>query len=461
MDEFQCSWCNRCFYSKDGHFCFLVGKPDNKYSETFIDELEKLAERLEAATRNQDCTSDGFGYSNPKTQAHDTQLNSSLHSGSNFLTKNIFQGEQVTYSPATSLSTQCHGSNLDVSRSDSQISSQKSIFETAEESPKNSLFEQDEASQGDICLSDDNNSNPSENRSSQKESGWCNLRPVQQKKHKNTGFGTDARTSRRKENRSTQFNLGKKRSYLDLISASPTCIQRDGNKAEAQETKDYSKIKSISAKVTQVDDCSTNEIFTNSVAVGSDAVSEMVSVAGPSGIHTQSHRTGKEKRFVCDVCGKDFSTEGKIGTHYRIHTGEKPFVCDICGKGFSQKVHFDCHYRTHTGEKPFVCDMRGKEFTTKGNLRIHYRIHTGEKPFVCDICGKGFTQKGNFGTHCKTHMGEKLLVSDVRGKGISDKRNLTEHVPTHEGGKRYKCGVCGETFSSNDYRNRHHKEKHQ
>ncbi|GBM92219.1 hypothetical protein AVEN_58238-1 [Araneus ventricosus] len=72
MDEFQCAWCSRRFNLKDGHFCFLKGKPDNEYSESDLDELEKLAERLEAATRNQDCTSDDFGPSSPKIRGHDT-----------------------------------------------------------------------------------------------------------------------------------------------------------------------------------------------------------------------------------------------------------------------------------------------------------------------------------------------------------------------------------------------------
>ncbi|GBM62913.1 hypothetical protein AVEN_250792-1, partial [Araneus ventricosus] len=248
MEEFQCSWCNR-FYRKDGHFCFLKGKLDNEYSESDLDELEKLAERLEAATRNKDCTSDDFRHSNPKAQAHDIQLNSSFGNDSNFCSKNIFRGEQVASSPVSPFSTQCHGSNLDVSRSVSHVSAQQSISEAAEESPKNSLFEQDEASQGDFCRADDNQSNPSEDFSSQKDSWRYNLGPVPQRKYKNTIFGADTNTCRKKENKPSEFIRGREESYLHSISASPTCIERDGNNAEAQKGKDYSKIKSISAKV--------------------------------------------------------------------------------------------------------------------------------------------------------------------------------------------------------------------
>ncbi|GBN67913.1 hypothetical protein AVEN_128709-1 [Araneus ventricosus] len=104
---------------------------------------------------------------------------------------------------------------------------------------------------------------------------------------------------------------------------------------QAQKIKDPKKSQIASTKVTQVDH-TRDEIVNNKDSLILVAHEEAVSVAGPSEVHTQSHGTRTENRFICDICGKGFRSDYSLLAHHRTHKGEKPFVCRTCGKGFTQ-----------------------------------------------------------------------------------------------------------------------------
>ena len=50
-----------------------------------------------------------------------------------------------------------------------------------------------------------------------------------------------------------------------------------------------------------------------------------------------------KRNYVCEDCGKDFTTHDHLQRHRRIHTGERPFSCDVCGRAFSQKGSMERH----------------------------------------------------------------------------------------------------------------------
>lgn len=67
------------------------------------------------------------------------------------------------------------------------------------------------------------------------------------------------------------------------------------------------------------------------------------------------------------------------------------WICDICGKIFSTKNHIYQHMKLHrNAPKEHKCYLCGWEFYEKGNLTRHLRTHNNDpKAFKCDLCNKG------------------------------------------------------------------------
>lgn len=64
--------------------------------------------------------------------------------------------------------------------------------------------------------------------------------------------------------------------------------------------------------------------------------------------HLKMH---SEKKYKCDVCGKEFRLKGNLTKHKDIHSEVKKYGCDMCGKRFSQKISL----KRHTSNKRLHC----------------------------------------------------------------------------------------------------------
>lgn len=73
---------------------------------------------------------------------------------------------------------------------------------------------------------------------------------------------------------------------------------------------------------------------------------------------------------------------------------KEKYLSAQCGKACKNKYCLDVHTVSHTGERQFHCKDCSKDFTVQGNLAIHERIHSGERPYLrpylCSDFGKAF-----------------------------------------------------------------------
>ncbi|UYM14346.1 C2H2-type zinc finger protein [Endozoicomonas euniceicola] len=174
--------------------------------------------------------------------------------------------------------------------------------------------------------------------------------------------------------------------------------------------------------------------------------------------HKLTH-TG-EKPYECDVCQKRFAVLGDLAKHRRTHTGERPYECDVCQKRFASSSNFARHRRHHTGERPYECDVCQKRFAASGDLTKHRRHHTGERPYECDVCQKRFAASGDLTKHRRYHTGEKPYECDVCQKRFARSEGLTRHKRTHTGERPYECDVCQKRFTISSNLSKHKRTQH-
>ncbi|XP_046707541.1 POZ (BTB) and AT hook-containing zinc finger 1 isoform X4 [Silurus meridionalis] len=225
--------------------------------------------------------------------------------------------------------------------------------------------------------------------------------------------------------------------------------------------------------------------------------------------HKLSH--SGEKPYACPVCGLRFKRKDRMSYHVRSHDGAvgKPYVCQNCGKGFSRPDHLNGHIKqVHTTERPHKCQICNASFATRDRLRSHLACHEDKIP--CQVCGK-YLRAAYMTDHLKKHSegphnycsicnkdgqenAAKCPHQDSEGSGAAfeDLSNGNELKLEHKAEdkelevtslifngeadstantpcsskqktdmeKKFACGLCGQTFRTKSYLNKHQHRVH-
>jgi len=73
----------------------------------------------------------------------------------------------------------------------------------------------------------------------------------------------------------------------------------------------------------------------------------------------------KARELTCRVCLKQYSSQGALTQHYRMHPGSKPYYCVLCSAGFSSQRALTNHNRKCRSEN----SVAKKNIATLGSLQ--------------------------------------------------------------------------------------------
>lgn len=94
-----------------------------------------------------------------------------------------------------------------------------------------------------------------------------------------------------------------------------------------------------------------------------------------------SSDTSSEELIPCSYpgCSQYFRSRFSCKRHQLVHTKEKKFVCEECGKRFSFAQHLREHSYRHGNLKPYNCGIDGckESFRHSSELSLHRRTHPG------------------------------------------------------------------------------------
>ncbi|KAK6645464.1 hypothetical protein RUM43_001741 [Polyplax serrata] len=202
----------------------------------------------------------------------------------------------------------------------------------------------------------------------------------------------------------------------------------------------------------------------------------------------------KLKKFVCNICGENFSDILQWRIHKRVHeTDDEFFICHHCLSTFTSSNELNFHICSHNESASQIEHSRNKrtsplpshsksaelkldasknfetkqssspkQFKTKKILKEMHTtyVNNSQEQFVC-TCGKTFKILKSLRKHESVKHSKSNITYNCTfcSKIFREKGKLNRHMLSHRN-NQYQCPQCSKQFARTDTLNRHIKAAH-
>ncbi|KAM9482764.1 POZ (BTB) and AT hook-containing zinc finger 1 isoform 3-T3 [Clarias gariepinus] len=218
----------------------------------------------------------------------------------------------------------------------------------------------------------------------------------------------------------------------------------------------------------------------------------------------QVHTT--ERPHKCQICNASFATRDRLRSHLACHEDKIP--CQVCGK-FLRAAYMTDHLKKHSEGPHNYCSICNKGFSTASYLKVHVKTHHGSSMLPSSTAHQFLEPRDNgpqMHNGAPYHSGRQCAVEDGQenaakcphqdaeesDSAFGDLSNGTELKLEHKAEekelevtslifngatdgtantpcgskqktdveKKFACGLCGQTFRTKSYLNKHQHRVH-